>query len=235
MTRSIAALAALALFGCNTASSTDLKTSGLHASITGTAEGLGPTSISTTLQLGQLSTTFVALGGSDELVATSGTDTKTLSKTDILGLISYNGTVAGDDEGKSITVALNRGAEDVSAPSSVMTLPAKFQITAPVANAIFARGKDPIEVKWDVSGKPEPLTLELSGNCIEDITKTVTDNGAFVIAAVDIKGKKDRMTETCDLTLKMKRTREGTLDKAYGKGGSVRGVQLRSVALKSTP
>ena len=133
------ALAALAfLSGCTTASSTDIKTSGLFASISGTADATGKTAVSTTLSLGQLSTTFVEISGTDKLAATSGADSSPLKKFELLGLVSYSASLNGDDEGKSVTVALTRGAGDVSAPSSVLTLPAKFQITGPVAGSSFS-------------------------------------------------------------------------------------------------
>jgi hypothetical protein len=236
MTR-IALLSALAfLSACSTASSTDLKTSGLYASITGTGDGSGKTTVSTTLQLGQLSTTFVELGGSDVLSASSSaTDAVTLKKFSLLGLVSYSGSLTGDEEGKTITVALTRGKEDTSAPNSVLTLPAKFEITGPVAATTFVRGKDAIVVAWDNSGKSDPMTVELSGECIEGVNKTASDNGTLIIAAADIKASKDNETKTCDVQIVVKRSRKGTLDPAYGKGGSTAGIQLRSLSVNSAP
>lgn len=236
MNRTIAALVALAfLSGCSTASSTDLKTSGLLALITGTGHGTGKTDISTTLKLGANSTTYVEIGGSDSLAATSGADTTTLSKFELLGLVTYNGTLNGDEEGKSVTVAFTRGAEDKSAPNSVLILPAKFELTGPAPGAAFVRGTTAIEVKWDNSGKTDPMTVDVSGTCIESVQKTATDNGTFTIAAADIKASKDNETKSCDVSISVKRSRTGTLDTAYGMGGTVRGVQERNVQVKSTP
>ncbi|MBS1151003.1 MAG: hypothetical protein H6Q89_2701 [Myxococcaceae bacterium] len=235
MTRT-AALSALAfLSACTTASSTDIKTSGLYATITGTANGSGATEVSTTLQLGPLSTTFVELSGTDTLTATSGSNTATLKKFALLGLVNYSASLTGDEEGKSVTVALTRSGGDTSAPSSVLTLPAKFELTGPTAGATFKRGTDQIEVKWDTSGKPDTLTIDLSGSCIETVSKTATDSGSLVIAGSELKASKDNETKTCDVTVTTRRTRAGTLDAAYGKGGSVSGVQVRTRSIKSAP
>ncbi len=235
MTRILLVTALAILSGCTTASSTDIKTSGLYATITGTGNGQGETAVSATLQLGPLSTTFVELAGTDSLSATSGNGKSPLKKFDLLGLVSYNGTLSGDDEGKSVTVALARGADDTGAPSSTLTLPAKFALTAPAAAATFIRGKDAIEVKWDKSGKSDPMSVELTGSCIQTVSQTPSDSGSVIIAAADIKASKDNETKTCDVTVLVKRTRNGTLDPAYGKGGSVRGIQARSVSVQSAP
>lgn len=231
-----AALAALAVAtGCTSADSTDIKTSGYYATITATGNGTGKTAVSTVIQLGPLSTTFVELKGSDTLTATSGSETVTLKKFDLLGLISYNGTLDGDAEGKDFTVALTRGKEDTSAPKSAGTLPAPFTLSSPAKGATFVRGTDAISVKWDNSGKADAMSVELSGTCIQSVSKTPSDSGEVTIGANEIKASKDNETKTCDVTVTVKRTRDGTLDAAYGKGGSVRGIQTRSVGVISKP
>lgn len=223
------------LCACTPASSTDIRTSGLYASITGTGDGSGQTTVTTTLQVGQLSTTFIDIASGDALTATSGTDTTALKKFELLGLISYSGVLPGDDENKSVTVAFTRGAGDTSAPNSSLALPAKFQLTAPVANAAFARGKDAIEVKWGNSGKSDPMAVQLKGSCIQTVTQAASDTGSVVIAAADLKASKDAEAQTCDVTIDITRTHTGTLDPAYGKGGSALGIQRRSVVVKSSP
>ncbi len=229
-------LAALAfLSGCSTASSTDIKTSGLYASFSGTADGSGKTRVSTTLQVGQLSTTFVEIAGTDALDASSGTDKSAMAKSSLLGLVSYSASLTGDEEGKSVTVALTRASPDTSAPSSTLTLPAKFQITGPTGGAAFARGADAIEVKWDNSGKTDAMSAELSGSCIKPVTKTGPDTGSLIIAGADLVATKDNETKTCDVSIVVKRSRTGTLDAAYGKGGSVQGIQSRVLSITSKP
>ncbi len=236
MNRILASLAALFFLGaCTTASSTDIRTSGLYATIAGTGDGSGQTAVSTTLQVGPLSTTFVTIAGTDSLSAVSGTDTNPMKKSELLGLVSYSASFNGDEEGKSISVALTRGADDTSAPNSVLTLPAKFQLTGPTAGATFVRGQNPLEVKWDNSGKPDTLTVELRGSCIQDVNITANDTGSLVIPGADIKASKDNEAKSCDVKVTVKRTRNGTLDSAYGKGGNVRGIQVRTLSVKSTP
>lgn len=224
------------LSACSSASSTDIKTSGLYANISATGQGKGDTSVSTTLTVGALSTTFVEIAGDDALTATSGSDTRKMSKFSLLGLVSYSATLTGDEEGKSVTVALTRASPDVSAPSSVVTLPAKFSLTIPAAGATFKRGTDAIAVGWDNSGKTEPMTVTLNGSCIESIDKSApSDAGMLTIGSTELKASKDMETKSCDATINVKRTRTGKVGPAYGKGGSATGVQLRSVLVKVTP
>ena len=225
------------LVACSTASSTDIKTSGINADLSGTGDGSGSTNVSATLRVGAESLTFVELSVGDTLTAKSGSDSPhALSKVDFLGLVSYSTTLPGDEEGKSVTVALNRAPGDTSAPNSSLTLPAKFQILGPSSGTSFKRGTDAISVTWDNWGKADRLDVQLTGSCITSVTHTsVPDNGSFVIAASEIKAIKDSETKACDLSLTVNRTRAGTLDPAYGKGGQVRGIQSRSISVKSTP
>lgn len=231
----VLAAAVAAVSGCTTASSTDIKTSGLYATISATGTGDGKTAVSTTLQLGPLSTTFVELSGTDTLTASSASQSVDLKKVSFLGLVSYNGTLTGDDEGKEVTVALTRSGGDTSAPKSVGTLPAKFSLTAPAAGAKFVRGTTPLEVKWDTSGKSDAINVELSGSCIQTVSKNPSDTGSVTIPAAEILASKENETKTCDVTVTVRRTRDGTVDTAYGKGGTFRGVQQRSVVVSSTP
>jgi hypothetical protein len=227
----------IALAACQTASSSDLKTSGFYAEIGGTADGSGSTLVTETIRLGSLSTTYVVLSAGDTITAKSGSDSPhTLSKSEFLGIVNYVGTLSGDDEGKSFTVALNRGSGDTSAPNSSFTLPAKLELTSPAAGTTFVRGRDPITVSWDNSGKPDKLSVELTGTCIDSIVKSdVTDNGTLVIGSSEVKASKDNETKTCELTLRVGRLRTGTLDSAYGKGGTSIGQQVRTLTIKSGP
>lgn len=233
-TLTFAALAFLS--ACSTASSTDIKTSGMNAGISGLSDGSGNTSVSVSLRVGAQSTTFVELSGTDELKATSDGKSVVLKKFELLGLVTYNGTLAGDDEGKGVTVAFTRASPDVSAPTSTFSMPAKFALKAPAVQANFKRGTDAIEVKWDNDGKADPMTVELTGTCIDPVSKAVaTDTGSLVISGSELKASKDNETKSCNVTIVVRRTRTGTLDAAYGQGGIANGIQSRQVIVNSTP
>jgi len=233
-TLTFAALAFLS--ACSTASSTDIKTSGMHASISGLSDGTGTTAVSATLRVGAQSTTFIELASTDALKATSGADSVKLTKFELLGLVSYNGSLTGDEEGKSVTVALTRASPDVSAPTSTFTMPAKFQLTGPAVQANFKRGADAIEVKWDNGGKADPMTVDLTGTCIDPVSKApATDTGSLVISGSELKASKDNETKSCNVTIVVRRTRAGTVDSAYGQGGLAVGIQTRQVIINSTP
>lgn len=229
------AAVALALAGCSKTSSTDIKTSGMYLDFTATADGAGSTDVSASVRVGGMSLTFVELEGGDTLTATSGADTKTLSKVSLFNVVSYNGTFTGDQEDKDFTVALSRPS-DTPALNSSVTLPAPLTITGPAAGTSYSRANGVITVTWGNSGKSEPLSVSLDGNCIDPVSRTPTgDPGTVTFNAGEVKGKKDHETETCDVTVNVRRTRAGTVDPAFGKGGSVKGVQSRRLSIKSTP
>ena len=231
-----AALAAVALVGCTDVSSTDLKTSGITAYFTVTANGTGNTNASAELQVKDSSTiTFVELQSGDQLTATTGGQSKTLEESKTLGVISYNATFTGADaEGTSYTFALQRSA-DTSASGNTVTLPAPFSITAPTgATLSYSRANDDIVVDYDNAQKSDSMSFTLSGDCIEIMAGSPPgDTGSFTIAKGSLVQRQGAAT-SCQVVLTLMRSRSGTLDPAFGAGLST-AVQARSFTFTSNP
>ena len=117
--------------GCTSVNSSDVKTSGMSADMQVVADGSGNTNVGMQLHVDTNVTDFVKLSQGDTLTATTGSQTATMSQTQIFGGTWYNAQFTGADaEGTQFTVSFNRGS-DVSAPNSTATLPKPFNITAP--------------------------------------------------------------------------------------------------------
>ena len=238
MSRSLACVVLLVVqAGCiSKASSSGIKTSQLVASISGSTDGRGTLSVAATLQLADSLSTFVELGPGDLLTAKSGTEVQILPKVELGHLVTYLQSSPGDEEDKSVIVSFDRGSGSVSAPDSALTLPAKFNLLGPSANAAFVRGKDAIAVLWDNPGKTDQIDVELDGPCIAPIVHLGTsDTGSLVITADELKPVRGREMATCSLTVTVLRVRAGKLDSAFTGGGSVSGIQSRRVSVKSGP
>ena len=59
---------------------------------------------------------------------------------------------------------------DEGAPSSVVSLPAKFEITEPASDTTFSRETDDITIAWDVTDGA-PMRADITGDCfyVDDI------------------------------------------------------------------
>ncbi|MDF1564876.1 MAG: hypothetical protein P1V51_17670 [Deltaproteobacteria bacterium] len=235
----VLALVAISNLACEQVDSEDVLTSGVYANITAEADGDGSTTVSTSLRVGgALSNTFLELGAEESVTATSGGETKTLARRNVLGAISYVGTFTGDETDKAFTVAWNRGEGYESAPNTTLSLPAGFEITAPAAGATFSRANDDIVLTWDSSGTTDDMLWEIvTSTCAREMkSNTITgDPGTLTIAAGTLTNIDGHEGETCDTTLVLLRRRLGNLDPAYGEGGWVVGRHVRTVTFSSAP
>jgi hypothetical protein len=229
-------IAILAVLGaaCTSVKSTDLETSGMAAYIAVTADGQGNAYASAELTVDKNATDFVDLSPGDSFVATAGGTSQTMARSDLLGILSYNTNFSGKGApGTAYTVALNRAAPDVSAPSSTCSIPQSFDLAAPVAGAALSRGSD-VVVTYSNPGQSDPMTYQLSGTCVSNAGGTVpADSGSFTIAKGTLVASGS--LSSCDVTLTVSRTRTGQLDPAYGYGGNISCAQTRTLTFTSTP
>lgn len=227
---------AMAMAGCTceTVKSQDIKTSGLYADLDATATGDNKTKVKATLTLGQGSLTFLELSSGDVLTASTGTTSKTMSRTSLFGSTWYEAELGGDTANMDVKVSLSRAA-DASAPNSVVTLPAPFSISTPTPNQKFSRAAAPIFVSWQGAGQPDELRLGASGSCIDSISEAAlsADNGQHTLPA--LKAKAGEEAKSCAVVITMRRVRKGQVDPAYGKGGSFEAKVERSVTITSDP
>jgi hypothetical protein len=227
------ALLAITLAACTTHESSDVLTSGIYASITAQSTGNGTTDVGATLYVGNpLGLNFVELTGDDQLLVKSGSMTKEMRETQLLGTVSHHVEFATDAEGAQFEVVFARSLDD-GAPSSVATLPAKFSITTASQTASRAQA---VSVAWTPSGTADNMSWTATGDCIELESAPMADTGTATIPAGALKKRMAANTpDQCDVTITLMRSRAGMLDPHYGKGGEVRGIQARTLAITSTP
>jgi hypothetical protein len=125
---------------------------------------------------------------------------------------------------------------DTSAPNSDVTLPAPFTLTAPAAGTAFSRTSQAVTVTWSGSGATDPLTWQITGNCIvSQLGKQASDVGTLTIAAGAIQPRANQGADNCAAEIRFFRTRAGTVDPAYGEGGQLQARQTRAISILSTP
>jgi hypothetical protein len=231
----------LASAACTDLQSADLKTAGMSAYMTVSADGSGQTQVSTKLYVDNNGTDYVTLSSGDTLVASVAGQSQTMSQSNVLGIVTYAASFSGQDvSGAAYTVALRRtAAGDVSAPNSACSLPVAYTIATPAAGSTFSRANDAITVNYGQGSAGDAVNYSLSGSCItEPSNATVSgDPGTFTLARGSILGLQGQAPSqtSCQVALTITRTRGGTLDPAYGSGGQISCVQTRSVTFTSTP
>jgi len=232
MTR-LAYLAILAA-GCTTTSSSDVLTSGIYASINAETKGDGKTEVGATLFVGNpIGLNFVELTGDDSLVAISSGQSKTMVERQVLNTVVHRAEFDVDAAGTQFEVVFDR-AVDQGAPSSIATLPAKFDITTAPQTASRAQ---PIMLAWSPAGSTDGMSWSAKGDCIEDEAGPITsDSGSVTIDGNLIKKRMGAMiADQCAVTFTIKRQKLGTLDSHYGQGGVVYGTQYRTTIVTSMP
>jgi hypothetical protein len=222
--------------GCTTVDGDNILTSGIYASIHATAEGTGQTRVVATLYLESPSSlNFIELGEGDELWAYGpGGQDQELRKTQLFGLTSYSANFDEGAEGDEFIVALLRDV-DTGAPDSQLTLPAPFEFETE-GNVSASRAED-LEIEYSPAGSADDATWQLSGTCIQEASgEIVDDTGTLTIAAGLVQQTEaEDVEDTCEVTLIMRRIRDGDLDPGYGEGGHIEGRQERTLTFTSEP
>lgn len=234
---------AAGLGGCAHTSSSDVATDALYADMAVSADGSGQTIATAALKVGgATSNDFLDLSNTDTLVATAdSSNQQTMVREEALGAVWYQAIFAVDSAGTLFQIAFNRQPNSnmpnpVSAPDSHVTLPAPFAITAPAQNAQYSRASDPVTVTWSGSGQTDPMSYVATGDCVEALSQTISsDSGTLTIPAGTIVPHSGQGATSCTVTIKIYRSRAGTIDPAYGKGGKISGTQVRSIDILSKP
>jgi hypothetical protein len=232
----LAALGCLACAGCTDISSSDLKTQGMTAHFAITADGTGATTSTAILNVDTNATDFVQLVSGDALVTNVATQSAPMSATNVGGIITYTAGFTGQDAaGTQYTVAFNRAAGNTSAPSSTVAIPQPFTLQSLSAQT-FSRANDSITVSYGAAGQADAMSWSISGNCLNILagTNLSGDPGTFVIAKGALVSSAAGGNQNCQATLTVSRTRLGTLDPSFG-GGSISGIQQRTLTFTSTP
>jgi hypothetical protein len=222
--------------GCAQVESDDVKTDGIYANLQVEATGNGSSVATASLKVGgSTSNTFLDLSPGDSLVAQSGADSADMVRNETLGAIWYSAVFATDSANTPFKISFVRDVE-VSAPDSDVTLPAGFAITGPAADSSYSRSADAVVVTWDGSGAADPFSWQITGNCIvAQFGQQTADSGTLTIPAGAIQPGQNQGAASCQATIQLFRSRAGTLDGAYGEGGSVTARQTRSISILSAP
>jgi hypothetical protein len=178
---------------------------------------------------GKDSNTFVDVKGEDSLVATVGTEEKTLEE---VGSEEFAADFKADEGGTKVNIALDRGEADDGAPASKATLPEAFDLTLESAK-IIRRG-DPIMFSWAPAGGPGTMKWDLDSDCTFIASGVAGDDGTFTIKGEDHNqiDPEDDDEKECTATLTLDRVLKFTVDKAFD-GGEFVAIQRRTVRFTS--
>ncbi len=244
-------LGALALVGvtivcaaCEDVGSEDIKTNGMFARYVASAEA-GGTTVTAALSVGggSSNSTKVELVGDDKLSATVGAQTAQLAEVQQLidiNVHQYAASFTAADADVDVTVALTRSVDD-GAPASTVKLPTLTAAQAP--SGTQARATAAIEVRFAAAASDESTTVQISGDCFQSATQSVDGAAAtsvtFAAGALQEPEAKDGQAaptpSTCEATVAVTRVRHGTVDAAFGEGGTIDGVRSESSTFSSAP
>jgi hypothetical protein len=229
---------------CTEVDSEDVDTSGMAADF---HADVGPegTMVWAGLNVGGTgaNATNVELVGDDALKATLDGDGKALQKNvEIIDINNpvYSAFYDGKTEpGLSLTIAFERKKYD-SAPESTVALPTALSGEAP--DGTVARATDPVVVAFASADDDEKTKVSISGECFQTAEQTV-DGGAagsvtFAAGAL-LEPEADEgeapQPASCEATVKITRSRLGTIDKAFGEGGTIQAVRSEEHTFTSAP
>ena len=229
-TLEVLGLIGFAAMGCSkeTTSSANIRTGGFATLIDVYADDDTTSRVHVELRVGgSSSNTYIALENGDKLTASAFGTKKTLTATDT-GV--YETNFAGVDADTKFTVALER--TDGTA-TSTGELPAPFTLDKPIASQ--SRKTDELELDWAPADTGDAVKLDVSGDCIFDYDKTLSDTGSYVIPKNTLESTGGDKPTTCDLTFALDRKRSGVADPAFDPESYVLLHQRRKVSATSLP
>lgn len=209
-----------------------LKTATMAATITVVADGATTKSNIVILAGDTLMEHFVLAMG-DALTTSKPAMSMPMAAMGMGMTLEYEAAFPGTDaEGTMYTIAFNRTA-DKGAPNSVAVLPAPLTLSLPADGMSFSRAMDDVVVNYAPSGFADPVSWFIQGTCVQvaGMQGVTGDSGNFTIARGGLKNA--GAGGTCMATLTVYRTRKGTLDPGFGKGGSVTAQQIARVSITS--
>jgi len=229
----VVGLVGLLAVGCTkeTTSSSNIKTKGIAALTDVYADTDTTATVHVELRVGgSSSNTYVGLDNGDQLIATAGDQTKTLTTTDEVGI--YEATFSGVGADTEFSLVFDR-PHDTTASNNSGTLPAPFTLDKPTDD--LSRKNDPLEVTWSPSGSDDDMDFEFDGDCIFRLPKKSLDSGSLTLAKDTLDSTGGNMPEACKVTIKAQRTRSGTADPEFDSESWFQLHQRRSTSFSSQP
>ena len=225
------AACAATTFGCSEedVDSSAIRTDGIYAYFELVGDG-GDTEVTADFRVGGDDGTVIDLAGEDELVVTSGDESRKMSGRNG----DYSVTMSGSEDGQEFTIAFERGPDDDGAPDSTATLPDGFSIGGISSGDEISRTES-ATVTWDPSGTGDDMYWSLDGDCLWEEHGEMGDTGSLDLTASIYDVQMDEEETTCPATLTIERRRTGHLDSHYGEGGGVMAIQRRKISFTSAP
>lgn len=229
--------AAVAFAACGESiDSSSVKTDGVYADFSARADGSGQTKIHAGLKTGgPNSNTFLTLEEGDTLTFFVDGESKDPNTVDVLDQFEvYEKNVDKDAGGTEFKIEFTR-ENGTNAPDSSVTLPKKFQITAPSSGDSFSRSSDDVEVTIDNEDQGTNMRLVARGDCVDTNYRTEFSGTSFTIPSSELEDEEDsEAPDECEVTVTVRRTGTGQVDGAYSDGEFL-GVQKRKATFTSTP
>jgi hypothetical protein len=220
-----------------TTRSENVRTEGLSANVSIEARSPRETRVSVVLRVGGvLSNLYPEIAGGDRLEATSGADTAvlTLSK-HLLARPTYDGVLPGDVGGRPVAVRLLR-TSNTSALGTRVIMPDAFAITSPPAGEALSSARPSLVIAW-TPPRPGIISWSLRGGCILDQRGDAPDDAGRLTIALTAGPPPDggRPATSCAVTVRLERVGRGTVDPAFGEGGSIDATQSRDTSVTFAP
>lgn len=258
-------LSATLLSGCDNdepVSSDSVSNNELQAAITVTKASVSSAILVVQLRaVNQTSNNFVELNGDDRLLASIESPVEEILQQSRSGLFG-NAVFAGDhlsemthrelinnqpeyfaifddiNDGSAFYVSMLRSV-DTTILSSQVLLPPSFTLQSPATGDRFGRSEN-IPIMWD-NTYGYAMELFIEGDCgnndrVSTSIDIGSDSGSYVLSSGSFSAQIDNpSTANCTLSLNLRRKRNGSLNSDFGMGGTIVGVQQRTINITSTP
>lgn len=228
-------IAPVLLFGCESVSSEDVATDALYAVFEATGEGSNVHATAILKVGGDSATTYVNLEAGDRLVVSAdGVDVE-MTESNVSDLYIYDADFTGLAAGTELTFRLEREVED-DALDNRCTLPVGLEVTAPEPIEDLSRATDDLDIAWSPSGEADPVRAVISGDCVwDEVVDVQGDPGVAVVTAGTLASLDEDAPTTCPAQVQVQRRRAGTIDPAFGEGGSITCQQVGTSSFTSQP
>ena len=227
----LGAIGLVACQGTEDVDSTDVRTSGVYADMQVVATGDGQSEVTASLWVGgEDSNTYLDLQGDDNLVASAGNDSRSMTRRGE----EYEAVFDADAGGTEFNVAFKRGRDDTTAPHSHVVLPDPF-VLAGLDPRDTASRSEGFTLTWQTSSAGNDMRLALTGGCLHGERNEISDSGSITFNADDLETDLGHEDDTCDAEICVERYRSGAVDPAFGEGGEFDAIQRRCISFISVP
>ena len=234
-------LAASTLVACGSTTdvdSADVVTRNIWAGIELEARGNGNTRVKVELNENGSSGSNIRLTANERLEASAGGNSVTLTEDLDIADIDYEGTLPIDTGGTEVRIRLFR-SDGTVIDASTGVLPERLFVTTPVRRQRVNAG-DPLAIVWSPAISGAEVSVSVSticpvpggGSSINAQSMTIDDSGSYLLDTGQLNATSDPNVNAgtrCDMTLRITRRSDGSLDPRFRGGGYVRATQLRVV------